>query len=234
MRDLNSHRLPALALLAAILANGDAMAQRPVNPADLRRVDKRAEELQKAYIDQLDAVAEEYEKVGALDQARETMRRRLRVQDDETVRAKLDKLEELDFESNTKSLELDPAAGWVSTGCEVREGQEIRIEAEGTYRLMYNQQLGPDGVKTESIASDFVNGVPLGTLIGTVIPPKEGTRTRRNRREERPKPEPFAVGSSSQFAPETSGRLFLRVNTPQGTNAVGKLRITISGRFEAR
>ena len=228
--------LLVLSLLPLVATS--SLAQGPddlprLNPSAVRKTDKRAEDLQQAYLKQLDAVATDYLEAGAIDKAKETMQTRLKVAGDDRVAGKLAELEELDFVRNKHDFTLDPSTGWTSTDCQVQKGQTIRLAAEGTYRLIYNEELTADGVKTESLASDFVKGAPLGTLIGTIVPPtKKDARGRPVRRKnDEEKPLPFVIGSSDEIKPEISGRLYLKVNIPPDTKAVGELRIKISGRF---
>ena len=216
--------------VAAIATAGVAVAQQPMNLDEVRRTDKRAESLDDAYVEALDDLAADYERAGAIDKARQTLRRRLQVEGDERIADHLESLDELDFVRNRRELSIDPGVGWVPAGVKVTKGREIRIEASGTYRLMYNQELGPDGVRTDSIASDFVAGAPLGTLIATIVP--EASRERRGRNGKKDEPKPFPVGSSLAMTPELDGRLFLKVNIPPDTRAVGSLDVVVSGRFE--
>ena len=195
-----------------------AFSQRP-NPAAL---DRKAAELQRSFLDGLDELAADYDEAGMTDQARRTLEKRLELSDDDEVRKRLDELNERPFDTNRLELKLDPAAGWVDSKIDVVEGEAVRVESAGKYRLILNTEVGPSGLSTPA----ELDGVPVGALAAIVYPPRTGKK----------KPEPGearAIDGRQQFEPAKSGRLFLRVALPDGAKAVGSLDVVISGRIRA-
>ena len=204
-----------------------AQPPRPVNPAAVRGLDREQADAESQYIQQLDDLADRYEEAGAVDRAKDVLRKRLRLAKDDDAADRLEGLENLVFEQNKVEVTLNPADGWMNTGLDVRPGEVVRIEAEGSYRVIFNQELGPAGVKTESIASDFLPGAPLGTLVANVFPPRNPKRGAKQPKYGDPQP----VGESADVNPDVAGRLFLKVNLPPEVKAIGELRVTISGQF---
>ena len=205
-----------LMLLLSLSVPATVMAQRP-NPAALER---RATQLKQGFLVGLDELAADYEAAGMLDKAKETLRQRLELAEDPDARETLETLEERDFDLNRRELKLEPAGGWFDTGCDVVEGEAVRIEASGRYRLILNREIGPDGLAGPRELGD----VRIGSLAAIVYPPRTGRKV--------PEPgEPRTIDDREQFEPAKSGRLFLRVALPEGAKAVGTLDVVISGRF---
>ena len=123
----------------------------------------------------------------------------------------------------------DRLRGWISSGLVVEKGKEVRLEAAGTYKLIVNDELGPDGYRSEDgKGEDFVDGVPTGALVGVIVP-VGGASNRPNRGKDGP--QPFMIGSSHQLTPRESGLLVLRVNSPSNAKCVGRLKVRVSGNY---
>ena len=205
-----------IVLAAAALSAAAAHAQR-ANPVALER---KSRELQQTFVDGLDELAGDYEAAGLPERAKELLRKRLELADDEAVRGRLEELEERDFERNRAGRSIDAAAGWVDTKIDVAEGEPVRIEAAGQYRLILNTEVGPAGLSTP----EELGGAPVGSLVAVVYPPRKP--------RQKPDPgQPRVVDGRQQFEPEKSGRLFLRIAVPEGAKAVGTLDVVVSGRF---
>ena len=206
----------ALTLFLTLAASADAQR---VNPRLLR---ERGETLQAEFLKGLDELAAEYEQAGLVEDAKAVLRRRLEIADDDAVAEKLNELEELDFETRQREIEVDAAYGWTDTGVNVTEGQEVRVEAAGEYRLQFNDTVGPAGLSV----IDELQGAKVGGLTAIIYPPRTGKK--------KPQPTaPFPVDARSQFEPEKSGRLFLRVAVPVGGTAKGTLKVRVSGKITA-
>lgn len=205
-----------VAILLSLIGPSAATAQR-VNPVQL---DKQAESLQSDYLRGLDDLAVSYDEAGFPDKAKEVLRKRLQVSDDDEARKRLEELKSRDFENHRTEVTVDSSAGWVDTGVVVFSGQPVRIEASGRYRLIYNQEVGVEGVPLPEDAKD----IPIGALTAVVYNPTG------------PKKKPLTsdarlVGARTQFDPEFDGRLYLRLNVPEGAKASGKIKATVSGRI---
>lgn len=215
---VGTFRFYMLAMLGGLaLSFADSAAAQAPNA---KALDRKAEELQAGFLKELDTLATEYEEAGLFDRAKQTLRKRQGILRSEEVKARLDALEERDFETNQKELKIDPNRGWTDTGLDVEEGQPVRIEAKGKIRHMINVEVGPEGLPL----ADGVGNVPMGSLIAVVFPPAEGKK--------RPEPtEPVVVAGQSQFEPAKSGRLFLRVAGATGAKLLGDFEVRVSGKI---
>jgi hypothetical protein len=222
----------AAVLGAAALCTDPTPAQsrrpKPDSPANLQALDTKAEDLEEAYLTGLLEVADGYEEAGELDKARESLEAILMLKpDSEAVKARLAEMEEAVFDANSHVVEVDVTKGWTTTGIRVTKDEPIRFEAEGTYRYILNETVGPDGFSQEDLMRDMASGVPSGALMGLIVPaPRPGQR-------EPPQPDPpFMIGSARELEPSTDGTLLLRLNVPQGHKCVGKVKVNISGNIK--
>lgn len=222
----------ALAVGAAALFTLPSAAQsrkpKPDSPANLMALDAKAEDLEQSYLTGLLEVADGYEEAGQLDKAREALEAILKLKpDSEAVKARLAEMEEAVFDANSHSVDVDVTKGWTTTGILVTKDEPIRFDAEGTYRYIINETLGPDGFSQEDLMRDMASGVPSGALMGLIVPPP------RPGQREPPEPEPpFVIGSAREITPGTDGALLLRINLPQGHKCVGKVKVTVSGNIK--
>jgi hypothetical protein len=197
-----------------------------VNPAAIRMLDMEADRLQKEFVDSLVTLADGYEEAGDIERAQETLSRVLELDPQrDKVQQRMETMKNLVFESNEVELEVDVARGWVATGLKVTKGDAVRISATGSYKLILNANLTADGVSTDDINRDMSGSANLGELMGVVFPPPKG------RQKSKPG-KPFAIGSETEFSPNETGMLFLRVNIPNGTKSIGSLRVTLRGNIE--
>ena len=229
--------MPTLLLAPTLLCVLTPAQAPPINPGAVRRLDQEAQAAEQAFLDELDTLAEEYERAGATEKAKATIQRRLRVQSSERLKAKLKELDELVFTQNVHTVKLDSARGWFNTGCDVQPNATIRLAADGTYRLAYSQQLTPAGVSTADMTSDYIESAPLGALVAAVFPPRPVGRPPRGRKRDEKQSEPsapFTVGTGGEMKPDRAGRLFVRLNLPPETKATGTVTVTISGQFSVR
>ena len=71
---------------------------------------------------------------------------------------------------------LDVGHQWASTGMSLTAGQEIVIQCQGRY--VVEETTRPWFSEPDGITIDYVNGLPLGEVIGTIIS-VDGTQTTR-------------------------------------------------------
>lgn len=220
-------------LLTGPIAYGQGNKKLPagqLDPAAIKSLDTKAQTLEAEFLKGLTDLASSYEDVGDKDKAKAMLQAILKVRPDaDQVKEKIKQLDESVFLDRQLIVDLDTARGWISSGLVVEKGKEVRLEAVGTYKLIVNDELGPDGYRSEDgKGEDFVDGVPTGALVGVIVP-VGGASNRPNRGKDGP--QPFMIGSSHQLTPRESGLLVLRVNSPSNAKCVGRLKVRVSGNY---
>lgn len=191
-----------------------------------RTLDAAAQKLEAEFLNGVADLATSYEEAGDTEKAMAMLRAILKLRPDaDPVKEKLEKLEESIFNDRQEMLDLDMSKGWVSTGMVVEKGKKVRLEAVGSYKLLVNDSLGPEGYQSDS-DEVFFDGAPMGALIGMVIPP--GTVASHTKGKG---PQPFVVGDKKELGPQATGLLVLRVNSPPGAKCVGRLKVRLSGNY---
>lgn len=193
--------------------------------ANTAGLDGRAERLQSTFVKDAEDLAGEYFDAGHLEKAKVLLKTAISIMPDaQTLKKKLDAIEEEMLSSNEVSAELDTSASWKPTKVLVTEGKAVRIQVVGqgqaapTYRFSVSETVGPAGFPTtDSNNQDMVGGMPCGALLGAIL--KSDNKPGR----------PFLIGEKLEFTPKDSGLLFLRINAPAGNKNNGKLKLTVSG-----
>jgi hypothetical protein len=107
------------------------------------------------------------------------------------------------------------AAAWTDTGIEVKEGQELYFEAEGTVLLQKDNPVaacGPEGLNLRTMQQPLTDQ-NLGCLIGRVLERTEVVEDKeRNEKTVREFGPIFAVGRQGRLAMPASGRLLIGIN----------------------
>ena len=94
---------------------------------------------------------------------------------------------------------LDVGHQWASTGMSLTAGQEIVIQCQGRY--VVEETTRPWFSEPDGITIDYVNGLPLGEVIGTIIS-ADGTQTTRR----------IPIGSEKKMRSPIDGILWLQTN----------------------
>jgi hypothetical protein len=115
-----------------------------------------------------------------------------------------------------KDLEVPANQEWVDTGIDLREGDVLRIVAEGTINYTTSKTCGPNGGERDW--QDLLRRLPVndqgrGALIGKM---GEGGAVLA-----------FFVGEHAQFTVERKGRLFLGINDDDYRNNSGSFHVRI-------
>jgi hypothetical protein len=98
----------------------------------------------------------------------------------------------------------------------------IRIRVAGDYKLTTAPLTsGPDGLTGENPEKDLLAHVPLGAVMGAIIPAAAAAN-------EKPA-KPFLVGSTYERPADRDGMLYLKVNVPPNSKCVGKLQVKVGG-----
>jgi hypothetical protein len=114
--------------------------------------------------------------------------------------------------------------GWQSSGIRLEAGQTYNICATGRYELNREEGERIWWCEPGGITLQYVEGQPLGMLLGAVHPDGNLSSTRSGLLS----PEP--VGLEKRLTPRQSGTLYLKINDRSSglSNNVGKLNIIIS------
>jgi len=110
-----------------------------------------------------------------------------------------------------RTIELDAARGWMNTGFDVRAGETITFEANGTVQLSANtaDTAGPAG-SARRVQSAPLPGAGAGALIARI--------------DDSP---PLLIGRAQTITPSRSGRLYLSVNDDHFADNLGHFIVVI-------
>ncbi len=230
-----NRRLTVTALAVVLLTGGASIAlsqskkpkekeKKPPNVTEVRNLETQAEKAKTDYVNGLITVAEGFEKQGLTDKTKDILKSILDVAPEyEPARIKLKALEEAIFDENSFEVEVDATKGWtISVG--VTKDKPLRLEAEGTLRVLLNETVDPDGLVSTDPLIHQITGIPMGALMGVVRDPRNNNPN--------DKINPFIVGKEMEFSPKADGILFFKLNLPPNTQSKGKIRVTISGNFQ--
>jgi phage FluMu protein gp41 len=120
------------------------------------------------------------------------------------------------------SVDVQSDRGWQASGVRVEAGQQYVVEAAGQITLADAPK--PWVSEADGISFQYVGGLPIGRLLGSVLSHKGDAVTRaRSMLKELP------LGNRAEFVASVSGTLYLRVNDDWGSLADnrGSLRVTI-------
>lgn len=216
-------------VVAAVFAVPPAWGQtgaKKQTPANTRTLDATAQKLESDFLNGLSDLAGSYEEAGDVEKAKSMLQAILKVRPDAAqIKERLAAIEEAVFKDQQDVVDLDMSKGWVSTGVLVEKGKKVRLEAAGTYKLLLNDSVGPEGYRSEDGEAVF-DAAPIGSLIGMVITP--GTTPAYTKGQG---PQPFPIGEKKEVAPGGTGLLVVRANAPAGAKCVGRLKVRVSGNF---
>ena len=192
--------------------------------ATVRTLESQAEKAKTEYVNGLIEVARGYEEQGLTEKTKETLKSILTVVPEfEPARKRLKDLEEAIFQDNVLEVDVDASKPWTSAGIAVSKEKPVRIVADGSIRMILNEQVGPEGMEGNDPANGQVNGIPMGALVGVVRDPRSTNKDQ--------KIEPFAIGKEKEVSPRSDGLLYLKINLPANSQSKGKVRVQISGHF---
>ncbi len=234
---MNMRRLPRQLLATFIGCMLLFLSVKHAHPQEIapniRLLDREADRLQQDFLSNLQQLAQSYEAAGETAKATQTLRKILDIKPDaEGVKEKLKELDNRVFETNSATVDVDVAKGWVPSGLRVEEGRVVRFEAQGSYRYIVNATLGPEGFSTDDPKSDMADRIGTGALMGWVVPERDPKPNPQKRRGDAPDlGRPFPIGTKAEVTPDKTGLLFFRLNLPLGSTSNGKIKVKISGHF---
>jgi hypothetical protein len=199
--------------------NGSATAGQGSEPKEPELVsDPRLQKLQKDFVIEAARLAKEYEKKHDIEGARTCYEQILRlVPHHPAAEEALKRIRDEELTAEKKQMKVKATDGWQDTGVNVIANRPISIHAEGTWTFRMEAELDADGMAIPEDLKDF----NLGCLVGKIV-------TSANPDENKP----FEVGKDSEFTPEVSGRLLLRMYDSDPRDNKGMLSVEIKGTFE--
>lgn len=185
--------------------------------ASEKALEVRLEKAEQALVDEYKEVVVEIYKKGNKEKAMSMLQRLKRLSPNlDGLDDRIESISEELMQENADDFELDTRKTWELVGT-VAEGKAFRIAASGEYKMTMTATLSAEGIAPDKESKDHMPGAPLGCLMGVIVD-SEGKPGR-----------PFAVKSQLELTPKKSGQLLLKVNVPNGTRCVGKIKIKVSG-----
>jgi hypothetical protein len=223
-------------LAASAVAAEPAARTKPPSPAEMRRLDAKLASVSESFLRDTTTLIASYENVGQFDRAKLILEvlQKLDPKND-AIQAKLKSLNERIMEATLQDLELDADAQWTAVG-RVVKGRPIRIEASGEYKVTATVETGPAGMPSANPVTDLVAGVPLGALMGVILPATDtsgGESQQPGGNQQAQQPRPFAVGVAYDRPADRDGILYMKVNVPPGSKCTGSLKARVSGADKA-
>jgi hypothetical protein len=220
--------LPAGAQPAAAKAGAAKGKVKPVNPLEIKRLDAKLDEVRESFLRDTTTLISSYENLGQFERAK-TLLEALQKLDprNEPIKAKLGQLNEKILDASEIELEIEAGGKWQPVGGVVKD-RPIRIRATGDYQLAITQTAGPDGMPNDSFAEDMAPNVPLGAVMGVIVPPESLAQLAGGRQPERPL-RAFTVGETFERAADRDGVLYVRVNVPATAKCTGKIALRVGG-----
>ncbi len=224
---------PVCTLLAAsAVAAEPASKPKPPSPAEMRRLDAKLAAVSDSFLRDTTTLIASYENAGQFDRAKLILEVLQKLDPkNEAIQTKLKLLNGRIMEATLQELDLDADAQWTPVG-RVVKGRPIRIEASGEYKVTATVETGPAGLPSANPVTDMVAGIPLGGLMGVILPAAaspatEGQASQGNQQPQQPRP--FPVGATYDRPADRDGILYLKVNVPPGSKCTGQLRARLSG-----
>jgi hypothetical protein len=228
-------QIACLVLIAAVgagaaLGQGSNKKPKPATPAQLKSLDAEAERVKQSFLTGLGDLAQSYEDAGQIEKSKGMLEEILKLDpENAAAQQKLKAFDEAVFAANELDIEVDAARGWTATNLAVAKNKPIRFMAEGTYKFVVNETLGPDGFPTQDVVKDMADA-PVGSLVGVVMPPRRpGERTDDR---QRPTGRTFLIGSGTEYTPLDDGVVYLKLNVPPASKCAGKVRVVVSGNIK--
>lgn len=219
--------VPCMTLLFAAPPYHEASAQsprarpRPANPAEVKRLDSRFEEVQSEFVRETTSLLTSYEQLGQFDRVKAILEAFVKLDPkNDQLKAKIAELDERMLQAGEFEMRLQPGESWQAVGA-VQKDRPIRIRVSGDYRFQASGSVTADGVTGDDPQSGIVSQIPFGAVMGVIIPANQSADAKP--------PRPFLVGSTFNRNAERDGVLHLRTNIPTGTKCTGRLDLLVSG-----
>ena len=179
--------------------------------------DEKLLSLHKEFIKKAEKLANDYGKSKDPDKARVVYEQILKLDPrHEGAKAAMAKFKEKEESANKKVMDIFANKSFQDTGVFTTPGKPFKIEAEGSWKLVMSQQLGPNGFEIPKELREF----NLGSLVGMI---DNGDKDSK----------PFAVGTEYEdVGPAKPGQIRLAIWDNDPSDNSGKMQVTIKGTFE--
>lgn len=206
----------ACCVIIQSVAHAQGSRRRGDDAPSEKSLEVRLEKAETSLVEEYKEVAQEFYKQGNKEKAMKMLQRLKQLNPKlEGLADHIDTIGEELMQENSNEIELDTRKTWEAIG-DVAEGRPFRIAAAGDYKMTFSATVGVTGLAPDQESKDYLPGAPLGCLMATVVVDGKPGK-------------PFPVMAALEHTPKKSGKLFLKVNVPDGTRCTGKLKILVSG-----
>ncbi len=216
-----------LAALVGTAAAQPAAKGRPkqANP-EVKKLDAKMEKVKDSFLKDTEQLIKSYEDSGSYDRARTILEALQKLYpQNEPIKQKLEQLAAQSLAASEIDIDLDTGKSWQEVG-PVAKDRTIRIRVAGDYKLTTAPLTsGPDGLTGDNPEKDLLAHVPLGAVMGAIIPPAAAAANEKPAK-------PFLVGSTYERPADRDGVLYLKVNVPPNSKCVGKLQVKVGGTIQ--
>jgi len=212
-----------LAALVGSAAAQPAAKGRPKQASpEVKKLDAKMEKVKDSFLKDTEQLIKSYEDSGSYDRARTILEALQKLYpQNEPIKQKIEQLADKSLVASEIDMDLDAGKSWQEEG-PVAKDRTIRIRVAGDYKLTTAPLTsGPDGLTGENPEKDLLAHVPLGAVMGAIIPAAAAAN-------EKPA-KPFLVGSTYERPADRDGMLYLKVNVPPNSKCVGKLQVKVGG-----
>jgi len=207
-------------LIDGAFAQSSRDKKRDEDAPNAKELEIRLEKAEAALVDEYTEVAKEFYDQGDKEMSMAMLRRLNQLNPKLSgLGDKIKLISEELMQENANEIELDTRKTWELVG-NVFKDRAFRLQATGEYKMTYAATIGVDGLKPDEDSKDHIANAPLGCLLGVIV--SDG------------KPgKPFPVKAELEYTPKESGQLFLKVNVPDGSRCIGKLKVRFSGYIDS-
>ena len=202
----------ALRLQEQMREVADDAAQLPTDPQLLT--------LHKEFISKAEKLAMEYERKKEFDKAREVYTSLVKLVPSYGLATDgLSRILGSQSVQNRKVATINANQAWQYSGVVITQGMPVHIEAQGTWKVVY--ETGAGGIEIPEELKPRDSRIRLGTLIGTIVQsPKELAEAK-----------PFVIEDGKDFIAKSTGQLFLRMFDVDPSDNEGKMMVLIQSTF---
>lgn len=207
-------------LIDGAMAQSTRDKKRDEDAPNARELEIRLEKAEAALVEEYKEVAVEFYNQGDKEKSMAMLRRLKQLNPKlQGLGDRIASMSEELMQENANEIDLDTRKTWELVGS-VFEGKPFRLQAAGEYKMTYAATIGVAGLKPDADSKDYISGAPLGCLLGVIVTDGKPGK-------------PFPVKAELEHTPKESGQLFLKVNLPDGSRCIGKVKVRFSGYIDS-